>query len=78
MNMRKFYVSMVRDLLGVYIEFEADSERAVRLYLEKKYLYNGIWMIPWCAVYTEAPPNAIIVQAQCGRIWEADYDDHSS
>jgi hypothetical protein len=71
--MRNFYVSMTRDLLGVYIEYRADSEKAVRLYLEKKYMRSGIWMLPWCAVYTAAPTGAVIVKAQCGQIYEADY-----
>ena len=77
MAMRKFYVSMTQDLLGVYIEYTANSDKAVRLYLAKRYLAGKVWKLPWCAVYTEAPPYAIIVQAQCGQIWEADYDHYN-
>ena len=72
--MHSYYVSMTRDLLGVFIEYKADSKNAVEFYLEKHYLtLTGVWTLPWCAVYTEAPPNAIIVQAQCGQLWEQDY-----
>jgi hypothetical protein len=76
--MKKFYVSMTEDLLGVYIEYTADSERAVRLYLEKHYLREGVWKLPWCAVYSSLPVHhtslpQIVVQPQCGEIWEEDY-----
>jgi hypothetical protein len=72
--MQSYFVSMTRDLLGVYIEYKADSKIAVEFYLEKHYLTRtGEWKLPWCAVYTAAPANAIIVQAQCGQIWEQDY-----
>jgi hypothetical protein len=73
--MQTFYVSMAADLLGVYIAFQAESITAVHQYLAKQYLRNGIWKIPWCAVYREKPvPRGyipvIIVEAQCGTLFE--------
>jgi len=65
---------MARDLLSVFIEFEAESQHAVHQYLEREYLHKGTWKLPWCAVYTERPNGlrfpAIIVKAQCGPLYE--------
>ena len=74
--MLTFYVSLAADLLGVYIEYQAESRAAVNQYLEREYFRNGIWKIPWCAIYTERPqanrftgePN--IVRATCGTLME--------
>jgi hypothetical protein len=75
-TMKTFYVSMAADLLGVYIEYQAESEKAVHQYLERQYLRNGVWKIPWCCVYTAVPSHKFetlpthIVKAQCGTIFE--------
>ena len=59
--LRSFYVSMSKDLLGVYIHFQAPSERAVRRYLEREYLTaSGVWKIPWCAIYEERPVARLV------------------
>jgi hypothetical protein len=71
--MKSFYVSMSYDLLHVYIEYKAESDKAVRQYLERQYLRNGVWKLPWCAIYTVLPanePERYIVKAQCGTIYE--------
>ena len=71
--MKTFYVSMAEDLLHVYIAFEAESDKAVHQYLERKYLRKGTWKLPWCAIYTILPanePERIIVHAKCGTIFE--------
>lgn len=70
-----FYVSMAADLLGVYILYRAQSRRAVNEYLEREYMRNGVWKLPWCAIYTEAPVEhlglkVVIVEATCGTIHE--------
>lgn len=74
--MKTFYISMARDLLGVYIEVEAESETAVHQYLESEYLRNGTWKLPWCAVYKDRPSGkrypATIVKAQCGPLQESE------
>lgn len=75
--MQTFYVSMARDLLGVFIEFEAESETAVHRYLESEYLTaNGTWKLPWCAVYRDLPVSKlgityVFVKAQCGPLHNA-------
>jgi hypothetical protein len=76
--MKTFYVSLAADLLGVYIEYQATSETAVRQYLEAHYLRNDTWKLPWCGVYDALPAQSAIlpqhvVKAQCGQIWEDDY-----
>ena len=53
--MQTFYVSMAADLLGVFIEYRAESRLALEQYLERQYLRNGVWKIPWCAIYREHP-----------------------
>ena len=73
--MQNFYVSLVRDLLGYYILFEAESASAVRKYLEREYLRNGEYRLPWCAVYSEEQfragcldSHAHIIKARCGTL----------
>lgn len=72
--MKSYFVSLTRDLLGVYIEYRAESEQAVRQYLEREYYRNGEWRLPWCAVYESVPPShtttPVILQAKCGTIYE--------
>jgi hypothetical protein len=77
--MKTFYVSLVRDLLGVYLEFQAESEAAVHEYLKSEYHRNGEWRLLWCAVYEADQLPAyivsrgsapIIVKALCGQLWE--------
>ena len=52
--MKKFYVSLTRDLLGYFIEFRADSRSSVEYYLRREYyISNGMYKLPWCSVYTE-------------------------
>lgn len=53
--MKKYYVSLVYDLMGYYLEYNAESEKAVRQYLARTYYVKGVWKIPWCAVYSELP-----------------------
>jgi hypothetical protein len=72
--MRMFYVSLVADLLGVYIEYEATSREAVEQYLEAHYYREGIWKLPWCSIYDTLPEQSAslplhIVKPQCGQIW---------
>lgn len=74
--MKNFYVSLVGDLLGAYLVFEAESETAVHQYLEREYLRRGTWKLPWCSIYTEKPGHQcftgapILIQAQCGSLYE--------
>lgn len=73
--MKTFYVSMAADLLGVYIAFEAESRIAVEQYLDRQYFRNGVWKLPWCAIYDAIPSchhnhGPVVVPAQCGKIWE--------
>jgi hypothetical protein len=70
--MKSYFVSLTGDLLGVYIEYQAESQLAVRQYLEKTYLRDHTWKLPWCAVYERIPndPGTVIVPAKCGQIWE--------
>ena len=67
-----YYVSMVKDLLGVFLRFEADSDVTVRQYLKYEYLQHGTYKIPWCSIYTEIDrrviSNPIILNARCGRL----------
>jgi hypothetical protein len=59
--MNTYYVSLTHDLIGVYLEFQAESESAVRRYLESEYLSKGgVWKLPWCAVYTKRPTRSVI------------------
>lgn len=71
---KTFYVSLVRDLLGAYLQFEAESERAIREYLFDTYRDNGIWKLPWCSIYEEISeydlPNALVIKAKCGPLYE--------
>lgn len=78
-QLKTFYVSLVRDLIGCYLVFEADSEHAVRLYLAEQYrTKEGVWKLPWCAIYHDPSEiyevNPVLIKATCGRIYEMDYD----
>ena len=57
--MKPFYVSLTYDLIGVFLVFNAESERAVRNWLEQEYLdkKTGVWKLPWCSVYSERPAS---------------------
>ena len=74
-EIKSFYVSLTHDLMGVYIEFKAESETAVRQYLAREYLdKKGVWKLPWCAVYSPLPAERglpqVVVMAGCGAIYE--------
>lgn len=76
--MNTYYVSLTKDLLHCYLEFTADSEGAVRLYMDHEYRSpDGAWKMPWCAVYSEIPEieagKAIIIKARCGNLYADDY-----
>jgi hypothetical protein len=83
--MRRFYVSLVRDLLGYYLVFEAESERAVRLYLESEYKQNGVQKLPWCSVYAEPVYLAQSrqfhvkgeIRATCGPLYEEAFEERA-
>lgn len=71
--MKKFYVSLTRDLLFCYLEFEAESTGDVRQHLGETYFQNGIWKLPWCSIYEDEIPEidrdiAIIIPAQYSPI----------
>lgn len=76
--MKTFYLSMAADLIGVYIEFQAESRVALEQYLEREYLRHGVWKLPWCAIYTELDRRSAeriglpvhVVKAQCGQLFE--------
>ena len=73
--MKPFYVSLVKDLLGCYLEFQAESELAVRQHLSSTYYINGVWKLPWCSIYDKEPAPScmeepIIIKAQCGKLYE--------
>ncbi len=74
MEMKKFYVSLVKDLLDYYLEFEAESELAVRQYLMKEYWRDEQWTLPWCGVYPQVPDvigtNPRVIKAKCGPLYE--------
>jgi hypothetical protein len=55
--MKTYYVSLVRDLIGAYLEVDADSEITVKKYLACEYLNRatGAWALPWCSVYSDPP-----------------------
>ena len=57
--MKKFYISLVKDLLGCYLVVQAESENAVRQYLVHEYFDQGtdIWKLPWCSIYEELPTH---------------------
>lgn len=74
--MNTYYVSLVKDLLGCYIKFNAESESALRAYLVDVYMSeDGTWKLPWCSVYEEIPKidadRAIIIRAKCGDIFNS-------
>lgn len=72
--MKTYYVSLVKDLIGVYLIFEAESELAVRQYLIKEYWKNNTWGLPWCAVYEVIPEvpcdRRILIYSSCGPLYE--------
>lgn len=72
--MQAYFVSLTGDLLNVYIEYRAESKKAVHQYLEKTYLHkaSGVWKLPWCAVYEVVPTHTgtLIIPAKCGELWE--------
>jgi hypothetical protein len=82
-EIKDFYVSLIRDLLGVYLRFRADSAAAVRCYLDAEYCRNGVWGLPWCSVYETIPvvpsmPEPIIVLARNAPIlYLADYQERN-
>lgn len=49
--MKTFYVSLVGDLMGAFLAYEADSEESVRNHLANHYLVGSVWKLPWCSVY---------------------------
>lgn len=57
--MKKFYISLVRDLLGCYLVVTAESESAVRSYLAHEYFdeESKVWKLPWCSIYESLPPD---------------------
>lgn len=70
----RYYVSLTKDLLGCFLEFEADQAETVRLYLTNEYYRDG-WKLPWCSIYTEQKfkeqtnkPGTItqVIRARCG------------
>lgn len=82
MTTKKYYVSLVGDLIGCYVQFEADCEEAVRLYLAHTYRHNTekgttVWGLPWCAVYDEVPEceqgGALIIRARCGVLYKEEF-----
>ena len=52
---KRFYVSLVRGLMGYYVLFEAEDEMTVRNHVAE---YFGRM---WCSVYTEEAFNKNIV-----------------
>lgn len=72
--MKTFYVSLVKDLLGCYLEFKAESELAVRQYLMKEYFRDNTWLLPWCAIYTQVPmvpyETPVVLKPKCGPLFE--------
>lgn len=79
--MKTFYVSLTRDLMGVYLVFQAESEGAVRSYLEHEYLdqKTGVWKLPWCSVYAERPVSRMsslpyrFIDAEPQSLFEGDF-----
>lgn len=75
--MKTFYVSLTHDLIGCYLSFEAESESAVRSYLESEYIdkKTGVWKLPWCSVYESAPTRHVvaIIKSNAGPIHESDW-----
>lgn len=78
-GMRFFYVSLIEDACGVYLRYTANSEAAVRAYLERRYYKEGTWTMRWCAVYADTLPKTpghaqTVVEAQCGYLYQQDLD----
>jgi hypothetical protein len=77
---KKFYVSLVKDLLGYYLEFEADEKETVRLYLRAEY-FGPEWKLPWCSEYSEEEFESLknrygvkgVIKATCGPLKKEDW-----
>lgn len=79
---KSFFVSLVKDLYNVYIEYQATTETAVRQHLVREYYRDGVWKLPWCSVYDKDPRtkmglnsqsnlNIVVIQARnCGVLYE--------
>lgn len=65
-EMKKFYVSLVRGLIGYYVVFEAPDEETVRNHVAE---YFGRM---WCSVYTEAYFNGHIAIEPGARLVNED------
>lgn len=82
-EVKDFYVSLIRDLGGVYLWFRADSAAAVRCYLEAEYYCDGVWKLPWCSVYETIPvvphfpPPIIVLARMAGILYLADYQERA-
>lgn len=86
-EIKDFYVSLVRDLLGVYLHFRADSGAAVRSYLEAEYSREcgarTVWGLPWANIYEGIPivphnQGPIVVEAMnAGILYLADYQERN-
>lgn len=73
-----FYVSLVGDLRGCYLKFEADCEEVVRMYLVTTYLSKtNLWKLPWHSIYKEMPEIdaqiPIVIPAKSGPLHLDDY-----
>ena len=73
--MKKYYVSLVYDLIGYYLEYNAESEKAVREYLTRTYLRNNVYKLPWCSVYSERPEDETKIIPVNGTLYEEDYEN---
>jgi hypothetical protein len=61
--MKTFYVSLVNDLIGIYLKYEAPDEDVVREYLARHYrTQDGVWKLPWCSIYTKLPDDHLYVK----------------
>lgn len=65
-----FWVSLSKDLVGIYLHFRADSQRTVREYMVKEYYdqKTGLWKLPWCTIYETEPREGISIDAKCGPL----------
>jgi len=69
----KWYVSLVKDLIGYYLEFEADSRETVQMYLQEEYYQNKVWKLPWCSIFAaqefeQQRFHRISIPAKCGPL----------
>lgn len=65
-EMKRYYVSLVRGLMGYYVAFDAPDEMTVRNHVAA---YFGRL---WCSVYTEAYFNQRIVGTYPANVINAD------